>query len=506
MTDRITKRELLLHATALGFRLTEHETSTLLSLVSGALDAVEGVGDTCAPSGPAGSRRVWGRPSRDADPLNALLHQVDVSVDSDGPLEGMRVAVKNSIAVAGVPMTAGSALLAEFVPTEDSVVVERLLRAGARIVATTNMDEFGLCAGGDTGRYGPVLNPFDNSRSAGGSSGGCAAALHYSGMDVAVGADQGGSVRVPAAWCGVLGLKPTYGLVPYTGAVGIDQTLDHIGPLARSTADLARVLEVMAGADERDPRQVRVPECPPYSAAVAEPTEDLKGLRIGRVREGFSDAVGIDTRVADAVDGAVDELRSLGATVEDVGLPEHLSAGPLCFGTTLEGMSALLAAGGNGYQWRGRYWTELAHALNDHWPTAADDLGTAAKVVLIAGAHLRERHRGAAYAAAQNQRAALVDAYRQALSTVDCLVMPTTPGLPHLIAGASEADRVLRGWDVLANTAPTNLTGHPALSLPLAQAAGLPVGVMFVGHPFGEAQLLRFAATSERQIGWLPAA
>ncbi|WP_131735663.1 amidase family protein [Actinomadura roseirufa] len=494
MSEPFGTRDLHRRAGLLGLPVGAAEESAVLELVTDILDVVGGLD---APSDPAAAQPGWPvrDPTPEDDPLNAVTLWTDVEPTTDGPLNGMRVAVKDSVAVAGLPLSAGSALLTGFVPSTDAAAVARLRAAGARVVAVARMDEFGLSAGGDAGLGGPVRNPFDTTRTAGGSSAGCAAALHYPGVDVAIGADQGGSIRVPASWCGVLGLKPTHGLVPCTGTVGIDHTVDHVGPLARTVEDLAAVLQVIAGRDPDDPRQPRTPPPSDYLAAVGSAPSGLAGVRLGVVRQGLD---GATPPVADALRRTVRNLRDLGAAVTEVDLPEHAEAGPLAFGTTVEGMAALFEAGGNGYQWSGRYWPELAARIHAAWPDQAANLGPAAKAVLIAGSHLRAAHRGERYATAQNGRPRLVAAYERALDGLDALVLPTTPGLPHPVDEPSDTERVRRGWAVLANTVPTDLTGHPALSLPLAEADGLPVGVMLVGRPFTEARLLRIAATCEQ--------
>ncbi|MBB3664519.1 amidase [Prauserella sediminis] len=412
--------------------------------------------------------------------------------------------VKDCIAVSGLPMTAGSELLADFCPREDSTVVERLRASGALIVGMGRMDELGLAAGGDTGLGGAVLNPFDRSRTAGGSSAGAAASLHYDDVQVAIGADQGGSVRVPAAWCGVYGLKPTAGLVPATGTLGVDHTIDHVGPLARTITDLAAVLDAISGPDGHDPRQPDMSEPEVCSEAATAPPTDLRGIRLGLLTQCSSEAHGVEPSVRRAMDGVVKALVGLGAEIVPVDLPEHSTAGAIMFGTSVEGMSALLAAGGNGYQWRGKYWPELAAAIARGWAGAAR-LGPAAKAALIAGSHLRGSFRGEWYAQAQNARRSLVAGYERALDGVDALICPTTPGLPHAVDRTlSNSERVLRGWSVLANTAAANLTGHPSLSMPIAESHGLPVGVMLTGHMFDEAALVHIAAVCERELGTRP--
>ena len=196
------------------------------------------------------------RPSAEEDPLNAIVRRCRVRAEGcEGILSGQRVAMKDSVAIAGIPLTCGSAILQGFVPSHDATVTDRILRAGGEIVCITNMDDLAFSGGGESSWYGPTRNPFDPERSAGGSSSGAAAALSYDGIDLAVGCDQGGSIRTPASWCGVVGLKPTHSLVPYTGIAGIDATFDHCGPMARTAKGAALLLQAMAGPDPGDPRQ-----------------------------------------------------------------------------------------------------------------------------------------------------------------------------------------------------------------------------------------------------------
>jgi len=311
---------------------------------------------------------------------------------------------------------------------------------------------------------------------------------------------------VPAAWCGVVGLKPTHGLVPYTGIVGIDATLDHVGPMARSVGETALLLQAIAGSHEDDPRQGVVPT-DDYVGAVAAAPDDLRGTRLGVVTEGFGvDDVGADSRQVDAVRAAIGRLEGLGAEVREVSVPEHLQAGGVAFATFIEGMTALVAGGGNGYHWAGRYAPDLARALDEGLARRGGDLPPQVKVTLVVGRHLRERYRGAVYARAQNLRPRLRAGYDTALREVDALVLPTTPGRPHPDdPSLSIADRVKRGWAVLANTYPTDLTGHPGLTIPAAAGEGLPVGVMLIGRRFEDATLLSIGRTYERRHGWLPA-
>jgi amidase len=303
----------------------------------------------------------------------------------------------------------------------------------------------------------------------------------------------------------VIGLKPTHGLVPYTGITGIDQTFDHCGPLGRSVTDVALLLQAIAGKHEWDPRQREVP-AGDYVGAIGAAGDDLRGVRVGVVAEGFSEGVGAEGATVDAVRATVERLRAIGAEPVEVSLPEHLQSGGIAFAGFVEGMTALVEGGGNGFGWPGRYWEELAPALSAGLAGHAQELSAQVKVTLVAGRWLRDRYAGALYAKAQNLRPWLRAAYDRELEAVDVLLLPTTPWRAHTLSPElSLAERVLRGWANLANAYPTDMTGHPAISLPLAEADGLPVGVMLVGRRFADERLLAIGATCERTLGWAPA-
>ena len=507
MTPRIDPGELHELASSWGFTVSPEEEAELLLVAESvfqAFDALEA--QPSARVEPVDAVRDPGRrPQEGEDPLNAIVRFCRVqAADARGLLSGKRLGIKDSVAIAGVPLTCGSRILQDFVPPEDSVVVDRILRAGAEIVAVTNMDDMALSGGGDSSWYGPTLNPWDENRSAGGSSSGSAAALFYDGVDVCVGGDQGGSIRVPSSWCGVIGLKPTHGLVPYTGVAGMDHTYDHCGPMGRTAADVAALLQVIAGKDESDPRQRDVPAAD-YPAVVEQAADDLRGVRLGVVTEGFSEEVGAEPGTVEAVRETVERLRRLGAEPVEISLPEHLQAGGLAFASFVEGVTSTIEAGGNGFGWQGRYWEELPPALAAGFAAHAGELSAQVKIMLVAGRWLRARAWGAPYAKAQNLRPWLRAAYDGALSGVDALLMPTTPWRAHSLTPEPPlSERVLRGWANLGNTYPTDMTGHPAISLPLAEADGLPVGVMLVGRRFEDARLLSLAATCEHALGLAP--
>jgi|KBSSwiStaDraftv2_1062776.scaffolds.fasta_scaffold160894_2 amidase len=443
------------------------------------------------------TREVGERPGSDDDPFHAIVRRCRVTAERSGPLEGMRIAVKDSIAVAGVPMTAGSAVLA-LTPSADSTVVDRLLRAGAQIVATANMDAFGCSGGGDTSAHGTILNPHDTGRTAGGSSGGSAAALSYPDIDAALGCDQAGSIRLPAAWCGVLGLKPTFGLVPYTRIMGLDRELDHVGPLARTVDDLARVLTVIAGPDVEDPRTRGVAAPAGYLAACATP--DVAGLRVGVLTEAVH---AVQPPIAAAFAESVSDLGRLGLVPVEISISEHRWGGAIAAGLYSEATANLFDYPGSACV---PAWLELAEALDAGLRGNPAGLSPPVILSILMGRQTRERDRGATYGLASLLRAPLSRAYDDALGHVDVLAMPTAPVAPHRIDPELPADeRLLRGWRIFANTSQFNMTGHPALSMPAAAADGLPVGVMLVARHGDDALLLRIAAAFERRFGWRPA-
>ncbi|MCW2826958.1 MAG: hypothetical protein JWQ67_574 [Marmoricola sp.] len=513
MLERLTTAELADLAQQIGwFAFADDEVEEYGALVEAVLQTIDLVGDAPLPASASGSstqairRKVGQRPTSEEDPLNAVVRWIDVhDPTASGVLEGLRIGVKDSIAVKGVPMTLGSDVLRDYEAPRDSVVTERLLAQGAHLVAVTNMDSFAFSGGGLSSSYGPIMNPFDRSRSAGGSSSGSGAVLAYSDVvDGAIGTDQGGSIRVPASWTGVLGLKPTHSLVPYAGIVGIDATFDHVGPMATTTDVLGRLLIAMVGPDERDPRQAGLSyDVQQIEDVLQSNATDFAGLRVGLVTEGFSTDDDLRGGTSAAIRSVADRLAEAGAVVTEVSVPEHLLGGGIAFAGFVEGMSALALSGGNGHHWAGQYEPELAVAMGAALRERGQALAPQMKMVAVLGEHLRRRYAGSVYAAAQNQRPALRAGYDRALADVDLLLMPTTPFPAFEIEqGLGLADEVLRGWEPLGNCAPLNMTGHPAISLPAASVDGMPVGAMLIGRHFDDARLVDVAARYERRFGW----
>ena len=439
------------------------------------------------------------RPSPEENPHGAWYVKSRIEGAASGPLHGKQVAIKDNICVAGVPMTNGSPTLEGYVPDVDATVVTRILDAGGTIIGKTVCEHFCFSGGSHTSNTGPVHNPHRQGWSAGGSSSGSAAVVASGEVPMALGGDQGGSIRMPAAFCGIYGMKPTHGLVPYTGIMPIELTIDHTGPMTATVEDNALLLEVLAGDDGLDPRQ--------YGAASRLYREALgtgvAGLRIGVVQEGF----GWPQSMADVdqvVREAAERFRKLGATVDEVSLPMHRQGSAIWLPIAAEGATIQMMHGnGFGFNWQGLYVTSLLNA-HSSWRTRADELSDSLKNTMLIGHYMTTRYRGHYYAKAQNLVRRLRAAYDAALGQYDLLLMPTVPmTASKLPAPDAPVDEIIaRAFEVLPNAAPFDCTHHPAMSLPCGMVDGLPVGMMLVGKRYGEETIYRAAAAFEGGVDW----
>jgi amidase len=487
-----------------GLALSPTEVASLRPAVDGVLRSWDVVERLYSEQGSPSADRDWKRPAEADNPLGAWYVTTSITEHERGPLAGRSVAIKDNTAVAGIPMMNGTATLEGFVPAHDATVVSRLLGAGATIAGKAVCEELCFSGGSHTSRTGPVRNPWDTTRSAGGSSSGSAALLASGAVDIATGGDQGGSIRIPAAYCGVVGHKPTHGLVPYTGAFPVELTIDHLGPMARTVADVAAALAVMAGPDGLDPRQPSDVGIPDY---VAELGRGADGLRLGVVTEGFA-RDNSDPAVDATVRAAVETLARGGMSAEEVSIPWHLHGSPILDVIATEGPVAKMIDGsGYGMNWHGRYEPDLIDQYGDKWrsdPAAFSDL---VKVVLLAGSYAVNRFHGRHYAMARELAPRLRAAYEQALNRFDVLVMPTVPIRATPLPGpdAPPQESLARGFQMDGNTAPFDVSGHPACSVPAGLADGLPVGMMIIGRRFADATVLRVAHAFEQLVGGFPA-
>ena len=441
------------------------------------------------------------RPGANENPLNAWAVKTEVRGAAHGALSGKRIVLKDNICLAGVPMMNGASTLEGYVPDIDATLVTRILDAGGTVVGKAHCEYFCLSGGSHTSAHGPVHNPYKHGYSAGGSSSGCGALVASGEIEMAIGGDQGGSVRMPAAYCGCYGMKATHGLVPYTGVMPIEATIDHAGPMTATVADNALLLEVIAGSDGLDPRQYN-PQVEKYSFASGL-GRGVSGMRIGLVKESFGWPVSepdVDAKVREAAD----RLRGAGAIVEEVSIPMHLDGAAIWTPIALEGLTAQMMHGnGMGFNWKGLYTTSLldAHA---NWRSRADELSRTLKISMLAGEYFIKHHRGHFYAKAQNLSRLLRKTYDDVLARYDLLMMPTLPlkATPLPPANASLALYCQRGFEMLPNTCPFDVTGHPAMSIPCGMSDGLPIGMMLIGKHYAETTIYRAAHAFEQLGDW----
>jgi amidase len=439
------------------------------------------------------------RPEGEENSRNAWYVKTTVKGAPSGKLAGKTIALKDNICLAGVPMMNGASTLEGYVPNIDATIVTRMLDAGGTIVGKTHCEYFCFSGGSHTNATGPVHNPHKMGYSSGGSSSGSGVVVATGEVDMAIGGDQGGSIRIPASFCGVYGMKGTHGLVPYTGVMPIEITLDHTGPMTRNVRDNALLLEVLAGEDGLDPRQ--------YAPRTAKYTEALeggvRGLRIGVVKEGFGLA-NSEPEVDAKVMAGAQLFKKLGASVDEISLPMHLLGPAIWLPIAAEGATEFMMKGNAmGTNWRGLYATTLLDA-HSAWKHRADELSDSLKITMLLGQYFTKHYRGHFYAKAQNLSRKLRAAYDEALAKFDLLIMPTLPmkATPLPPADAPRELYIQRAFEMVANTAPFDATGHPAMSIPCGMSDGLPVGLMLIAKHFDESAIYRAAAAFEGAGDW----
>lgn len=410
----------------------------------------------------------------------------------DLPLLAVPVAVKDNICTRGVRTTAGSRMLDTYVPPHNATVVDRLQSAGAIVVGKTNCDEFAMGSSTEHSAFGPARNPWAQDRTPGGSSGGSAVAVATGMTTVALGSETGGSVRQPAALCGVVGLKPTYGRISRFGLIAFSSSMDQVGPFATNVADAAAVLQALAGQDSRDATSAaRRPDN--YSALLE---AGARGLRVG-IPSAFLEE-GIEDGVREAFRVSIEELRAAGAAIVDVDLPHARYATPTY------AIVAMAEASSNLGRYDGvRFGHRAADAvsLRDMYTRTRAAFGREVKRRLMLGTYvLSGGYYDAFYMKAQKVRALLRQDYDTAFERVDVVATPTSPTTAFRLGARVEDPLQMYLADVF--TASANLSGLPAISVPCGFAGGLPVGLQLTGRAWDEATLLRVAADYERRTGW----
>lgn len=435
----------------------------------------------------------------DAERLNPTLNSF-LSIERENALDrvsklekqtgqsalfGMTVAVKDNICTKGMQTTCGSRVLNNYRAQYDATAIKRLNDAGAVIVGKTNMDEFAMGSSNESSAFGPVKNPWDVSRVPGGSSGGSAVAVASGVVRAALGSETGGSVRQPASLCGIVGLKPTYGRISRYGLVAFASSLDNIGIFARTTADTARVLGVIAGRDELDSTSADV-AVPDYEASL---NADITGKRIGVPRALFG--AGLDEEVLNAVEKSIDDLRGLGAAIVDVELPlSKYGIAIYYIIATAEASSNLARYDGVRYGFR----AEDAGGLREmYFKTREEGFGEEVKRRIMLGTYvLSSGYYDAYYGKAQKVRALVKRDYQNAFAGCDAILTPTSPSVAFRLGEKSDDPLAMYLNDVY--TVSANLAGLPAISIPCGLSSeGLPIGTQLIGNFWSESTLLNLA-------------
>ena len=496
-----TLEEIVDIAEGYGLSLTEADAESFQGLMNGVLKSYARLDALTEPTLPVTYPRTPGfRPQPEENPYNAWYWRTEIIGAPSGPLAGKTLAIKDNVCVAGVPMMNGSSVLEGYTPEIDATLVTRILDAGGTICGKAVCEHFCNSGGSHTSDTGPVRNPHDQRRMSGGSSSGSAALVAAGLVDMAIGGDQGGSIRMPSCWCGIYGIKPTYGLVPYTGIAPIELTIDHAGPMARSAADAALLLEVIAGPDGLDPRQQAGLPGQAYTQALS---GKVDGLRLGIVREGFGWEGDSEPDVDESVEQSAHAFEKLGAQVKNVSIPWHRDGVHILVAIAQEGATLLMVEGnGMGTNWKGHYTTSLIGAMGRGLQTRPNDLSETVKLMMLTGRYMQERYHGRYYAKAQNLSRALCAAYDAALAECDLLVMPTLPMKATEIppADMSREVYVRKAFEMMNNTCPFDATGHPAMNVPCGMSNGLPIGMMLIGRKGDDATVLRAADAFQREI------
>ncbi|NEP15328.1 MAG: Asp-tRNA(Asn)/Glu-tRNA(Gln) amidotransferase subunit GatA [Leptolyngbya sp. SIO4C1] len=431
-----------------------------------------------------------------ADRALAQAQQVDAKIaagDPIGPLAGVPIALKDNLCTQGIRTTCASKILENFVPPYESTVTQRLAEAGAVFLGKTNLDEFAMGSSTEASAFQKTANPWDLSRVPGGSSGGSAAAVAAGEAPVALGSDTGGSIRQPAAFCGVVGLKPTYGLVSRFGLVAFASSLDQIGPFGRTVEDAAILLGAIAGYDPKDSTSLKV-DIPDYTQHLR---TDLKGKRIGLIKETFG--AGLDASVSEAIHAAVDQLKALGAEIQEISCPNFRYGLPTYYIIAPSEASSNLARY-DGVKYGRR--SEEDNLISMYAKTRADGFGPEVKRRIMIGTYaLSAGYYDAYYLKAQKVRTLIKQDFQTAFESVDVLLSPTVP--TTAFKAGEKVDDPLSMYLTDLMTITVNLAGLPGISLPCGfDSAGMPIGLQLVGDALREDTLFEVASAYEQATQW----
>ena len=480
--------------------LSEAEVEILFGLLPGLINSYEEISLQHAASTSSPARAQTGMPPIE-NPHNAWMWKCSIPPTSKGVLDGIKVAVKDNIAVAGLPMRAGSNVTDGWLAESDATVVTSLLENGAEIVGKSQCEDLCISGGSITSQPFPVHNPVRRNYSAGGSSSGSAVLVATGEVDLALGADQGGSIRIPASLCGVIGLKATFGAIPYSGVLGLEPSIDHVGPIARDIETIHHALKAMVTFDESDPRQRPFAnEIRGLQDALGE-TQLLpySNLRVALITEGFdltregeAEFPG-SAASAELVMMQAQKLVALGATVDLISIPDHRFAQHVYLPILLEGGALSLTSlkstlFGQGYSSTGNVESEIIRGLSSNGSSASP----LTKLIAIMGNVFFKETHGDFYRLANILRKQISDAYDKILDEYDVLLCPTTAPAGIAVEMSGNPKNIGREtFSFYQNCCVTDLTGHPSISVPAGMIDGLPVGAMLTAKHFDEMTLLR---------------
>lgn len=452
------------------------------------------------------ARNFGRRPTADENPHNAISWLCNIKGANEGKLANRKIVIKDNVAIAGIPMMNGSRTLETYIADDDATIIGRLLDAGVTIIGKSVCEDLCLSGSSFTSFTGPVLNPNDITRATGGSSSGSAALVASGFCDIAIGGDQGGSLRIPPSWCGVVGLKPTWGLVPYSGIFPLEKTIDHAGPITKTVRDAALILDVIAGPDGLDGRQINV-SIPSEGYLSATDSVDVSNMRIAILKEGVDLCEPEIQKVfKDAVDFISNTLKC--SVIDEVSIEMHKTAPHIWNGIGFEGIHSLVIENASqGNNAKGYYSPQLAQQFSQGLQMNAPVLSATNKLVMLTGEYVKSQTHGKYYGMAQNLGKLLTAEYDRVLSQYDVIIMPTLPKRATKIPLKEEysvTKAVDSALNMIANTVAANVTGHPAITVDCRisdeEKNNLPVGLMIVGKHWDERSILRLAHSFSTQI------
>ncbi|CAL1533853.1 unnamed protein product [Lymnaea stagnalis] len=498
----VSQEEIQAISDALKYDCSLDQVQALTVGANDALGALSLLDSLCEPVPEVKFPRTPGyRPQPDDRVGNAWAWRCDVRGAPTGKLAGKTFVIKDNAAVAGVPMSNGSKLLQGYIPEFDATVVSRILDEGGRILGKASCDDFCLSAMGFSSVDGYVVMPEKPDYRVGGSSSGSGVLVATGQVDMAIAADQGGSIRIPAAWTGTVGLKPTYGLVPYTGLVSIEPTVDHVGPIAKNVADCALFLEVIAGNDGLDGRQTANLDVPEYSKQLE---VGILHKKLGLLKEGFDTCV---PETQAAIREFLNNAALAGLDTGNVSVPLHKYGLALLTGFLSQGSNTCFKQGTAAQFLQGFYPTSLEKAVRQGGQCAGGLLAPGIKSFTTIGELISRRYGNHYYCKSRNIILELTRQYEEALERCDVIVMPTLTHVSSKFTSRRSTEvetqtaYLKESTDQIANTVVANMTGHPALTLPLGKLGdGSKDSLMIVGKKFDELTVLQVARALEKII------